>query len=97
METILAHAQQLVYTLMSLMQSVYQRQNLEAMLGLFLSANGKPLPEHSQNKSASALSRFLNVYAWSTRSCIRQTREQVLQQMLRACPKGMHTISTGDN
>ncbi|QXE26221.1 hypothetical protein B6N60_04952 [Richelia sinica FACHB-800] len=88
METILAHAQQLVYTLMSLMPSVYQRQNLEAMLGLFLEANGKPLPEHSQNKSASALSRFLNVYAWSTRSCIRKTREQVLQQMLRECPKG---------
>lgn len=88
MENILAHAQQLVYTLMSLMPSVYQRQNLEAMLGLFLEANGKPLPEHSQNKSASALSRFLNVYAWSTRSCIRQTREQVLQQMLRQCPQG---------
>jgi hypothetical protein len=36
METILAHAQQLVYTLLSLMPSQYQRDNLEAMLGLFL-------------------------------------------------------------
>lgn len=88
MENILAHAQQLVYTLMSLMPSLYQRQNLEAMLGLFLEASGKPLPEHSQNKSASALSRFLNVYTWSTRSCIRKTREQILQQMLSECPKG---------
>ena len=50
------------------MPSRYQQQNLEAMLGLFLEAQGKPLPEHSISKSASALSRFLNIYDWSTRS-----------------------------
>ncbi len=33
MEAILAHAQQLVYTLLSLMPSQYQRDNLQAMLG----------------------------------------------------------------
>ncbi|BAZ20288.1 hypothetical protein NIES4073_11640 [Kalymmatonema gypsitolerans NIES-4073] len=43
METILAHAQRLVYTLLSLMPSVYQQENLEAMLGLFLQAQGYPL------------------------------------------------------
>ena len=36
MDSILTHAQQLVYTLISLMASVYQGENLEAMLGLFL-------------------------------------------------------------
>jgi hypothetical protein len=88
MEKILAHAQQLVYTLISLMPSLYQRQNLEAMLGLFLEGSGKPLPQYSQNKSASALSRFLNVYSWSTRSCIRKTRERIVEQMVSECPKG---------
>ena len=47
MVSILAHAQQLVYTLLSLMPSQYQRENLEAMLGLFLEAQGHPLPQHS--------------------------------------------------
>lgn len=88
MESILAHAQELVYTLLSLMPSQYQRDNLEAMLGLFLEAQGSPLPQRSQTKSASALSRFLNIYAWSTRKIIRTTREQVLKEILSQCPKG---------
>lgn len=71
MESILALALGLVYTLLSLMPSIYQRNNLEAMLALFLEAHGHPLPEHCKTKSASALSRFLNVYDWSTRSVIR--------------------------
>ena len=77
METILAHAQQLVYTLLSLMPSEYQRDNLQAMLGLFLEAQGHPLPQHSKTKSASALSRFLNIYSWSTRKLIRTTGDYV--------------------
>ena len=88
METILAHAQQLVYTLLSLMPSQYQRDNLQAMLGLFLEAQGHPLPQHSKTKSASALSRFLNIYSWSTRKLIRITRDYILQQILSDCPKG---------
>ncbi|MBV8883825.1 MAG: hypothetical protein JO235_07470 [Chroococcidiopsidaceae cyanobacterium CP_BM_RX_35] len=43
MEAILANAQQLVHILLSLIPSIYQRENLEAMLGLFLSAQGYPL------------------------------------------------------
>ncbi len=58
METILAHAQELVSTLSSLMPTPYQKDNLEAMLALFLEAQGHPLPEHSKTKSASALSAF---------------------------------------
>ncbi|MBW4502753.1 MAG: transposase [Scytonema hyalinum WJT4-NPBG1] len=70
------------------MPSTYQQQNLEAMLGLFLQAQGYPLPEHSKSKSASALSRFLNIYNWSTRKIIRTTRQQILKQILSECPKG---------
>ena len=88
MVSILAHAQGLVYTLLSLMPSQYQRDSLEAMLGLFLEAKGYPLPEHSKSKSAPALSRFLNIYDWSTRSVIRATRASIIQEILSQCPKG---------
>ena len=88
METILAHAQQLVYILLSLMPSEYQRDNLETLLGLFLQAQGHPLPQHSKTKSASALSRFLNVNPWSTRQLIRTARSAVLKQILSDCPRG---------
>jgi hypothetical protein len=88
MVSILAHAQQLVYTLVSLMPSVYQRENLEAMLGLFLEAQGHPLPQHSKAKSASALSRFLNIHRWSTQQVIRTTRNYLLKQILSECPQG---------
>ena len=82
METLLAHAQGLVYTLLDLMPSHYQRDSLQALLGLFLQAQGHPLPQQCKTKSASALSRFLNVYPWSTRRLIRSTRSFVLQQIL---------------
>lgn len=73
METILAYAQQLVYILLSLMPSQYQKDNLQTMLGLFLEVQGHPLPQHSRAKSASTLSRFLNINTWSTRKLIRTT------------------------
>ena len=62
----------------------YQQDNLEAMLGLFLEAQGHPLPEHSKTKSASALSRFLNINHWSTRGMISIIRNQILEVVLRA-------------
>ncbi len=83
----LAHAQDLVYSLKQLMPTPYQKQNLEAMLGLFLEAQGHP-PEHSKIKSASALSRFLNINPWSTREIIRTVRNHALKQVLSECPKG---------
>ena len=70
------------------MPSAYQRENFEAMLGLFLEARGYPLPQHSKAKSPSALSRFLNIYDWSTRKIIRTTRQYILKQILSQCPKG---------
>lgn len=79
----LAHAQELVYTLKELMPTQYQKDNLEVMLGLFLEAQGHPLPEHSQTKSPSALSRFLNINPWSTRDMIRTVRNHILQTVLK--------------
>ncbi|KAB8315282.1 hypothetical protein SD81_035615 [Tolypothrix campylonemoides VB511288] len=87
----LAHAQKLVYTLKELMPTSYQKDNLEAMLGLFLEAQGHPLPEHSQTKSPSALSRFLNINPWSTRDMIRTVRNYVVETVLKVfseCGKG---------
>jgi hypothetical protein len=78
----LAHAQNLVYNLRELMPTQYQKENLEAMLALFLEAQGHPLPEHSQTKSASALSRFMNINPWSTRGLIRIARKETLEQVL---------------
>ncbi|MCA6589721.1 MAG: hypothetical protein IM531_00715 [Pseudanabaena sp. M090S1SP1A06QC] len=40
--------------------SVYQKASLNAILGIFLEAQGHPYPEHTEVKSATALSRFLN-------------------------------------
>ncbi|UBF25990.1 hypothetical protein K9N68_31390 [Kovacikia minuta CCNUW1] len=75
METILQHAQALVYSLLCLMPSADQKASLKALLGLFLDAQGHALPAHTCVKSASALSRFLNHYRWSTRQVIRTTRQ----------------------
>ena len=77
----LQHAQTLVYSLVGLMPSVYQKASLKAVLGLFLDAQGHALPEHTSVKSASALSRFCNRYGWSTRQVIRTTRAAVLDQL----------------
>ncbi|MDX2243217.1 MAG: transposase [Leptolyngbyaceae cyanobacterium bins.302] len=81
METIVQHAQGLVYSLLCLMPSEYQQASLKALLGLFLEAQGHPLPQQTQLKSTSSLSRFLNHYLWSTRAVIRTTRQAMLQQV----------------
>ena len=82
MKPILAHAQGLVYTLLSLMPTPHQRDSLQALLGLFLQAQGHPLPQYSKAKSPSALSRFLNCYPWSTQQLIRTTRQMALERIL---------------
>ena len=85
---ILAHAQDLIYQLLDGMPSAYQRQSLKALLELFLRAQGRPQPEHSQLKSASALSRFLTVYRWSVRHMIRQVRQAIRNELKRYRPRG---------
>ncbi|WP_240519023.1 transposase [Leptolyngbya sp. BC1307] len=63
------------------MPSVYQKASLKAVLGLFLDAQGHALPEHTQIKSASSLSRFFNRYRWPTRQVIRTARAAILEQL----------------
>ena len=86
MESIVEYAQELVYSLLCLMPTVYQKASFNALMGLFLEALGHALPQHTQVKSASSLSRFLNHYGWSTRSVIRTTRQAVLQQIAHHPP-----------
>jgi hypothetical protein len=86
MQTIVEYAQKLVYSLQCLMPSMYQKASLNALLGLFLEAQGHPLPQHTQLKSASSLSRFLNLYTWSTRGVIRATRGAILNQIAQRRP-----------
>jgi len=87
METIVVHAQSLVYSLLCLMPSLYQKGSLNALFGLFLEAMGHPLPQSTQVKSASSLSRFLNHYSWSTRSVIRATRHAIFAQLTQHRPR----------
>lgn len=86
MQTILQHAQELVYTLLELMPSVYQKASLNALLGLFLETQGHALPQHTPVKSASSLSRFLNRYGWSTRQVIRAVRQATMAQIAKHPP-----------
>ena len=60
----------------------YQRASFQALLGLFLRGNGQPYLRHSHGKSASALSRFLNHYNYSSSSLIRLTRQAALNSLL---------------
>lgn len=82
----------LVYELLELMPSPYQRASLKAMLPLFLSAQGLALPEHAGYKSPSALSRFLNLYHWPTTSVIRTLRRELLKILLERCKVGRRPI-----
>ncbi len=74
------------------MPSPYQRASLKAMLVLFLQARGLALPEHASHKSASALSRFLNLYGWPTTSVIRALRRGILQVLLERRKAGRRPI-----
>ncbi len=68
------HAQALVYRLLTLMPSAHMRATLQCLLALFLESQ-RPRPQHSQTKSAAALSRFLNRYGWPTGRAMRATRQ----------------------
>lgn len=79
MRPLAPQAQALVNTLKTIMPSVYQQESLQALLGLFLEAQGSPLPPQSKIKSQSAISRFLNEYKWSTRRVILSVRQAALK------------------
>lgn len=89
MNLILPCAQAILYTLLDLMPSPYQRLSLQASLAIFFEpSNGKMLPEHSVIKSPAALSRFLNRYGWPTRAVIRATRQQIVLQLNQVAKMG---------
>ncbi|MEL7085903.1 MAG: IS701 family transposase, partial [Cyanobacteria bacterium J06597_1] len=88
MSDLLAPAQALLISVLAVMPSHYQRDSLQALLGLFLEAKGTPYPEHSHLKSSSALSRFLNRYSWPTRRVVRLVRRRVVAHLLAQRPKG---------
>lgn len=92
MNPITTHARKLVYDLLNLMPSAHQRASLKTMLALFLRARGMALPEHAQRKSASALSRFLNLYDWPTRAAIRTLRREVSKTLLERRKAGRRPI-----
>jgi hypothetical protein len=82
----------LIGVLIGLMPSPYQKQNIQAALALFLEAQGKPLPAHTQIKSPSALSRFYNVYLWSVRKDIRSVHKAALEQLLSLAGAGRRPV-----
>ena len=91
--TILPYAQLILYTLLELMPSPYQKLSLQASLALFMEPkNGQMLPEHGVIKSPAALSRFFNEYGWPTRAVIRATRQHILKQLSHYTAKGKKTL-----
>ncbi len=80
-------ARQLVYDLKQAMPSADQRESFESLLSLFLQATGNIRLSHSEGKSASSLSRFLNHYTWSSKQLWGQLRRLQLEQLLR-CGRG---------
>lgn len=96
MLNLIKYAQTLVYSVLGLMPSQYQRRSLEALLGLMLEAKGQALPEHSRLVSSSSLSRFLNHYHWSTRAVIRAVRREIITQVKAqdryGCPPVLQVI-----
>jgi hypothetical protein len=87
-QTLAVTAQVLVYSLLGLMPSSYQRESFQALLGMFWEGQGKAHLQNSTIKSASALSRFLNHYQWNTRGVIQAVRATIIEQLLTDAPRG---------
>ncbi|MGK0617278.1 transposase [Meiothermus cerbereus] len=81
-------AQVLLSRILALLPSPYLRDSLKALLLLLLQGHGKARPQHSQTKSPSALSRFLNLYPWPTRALIRLTRREAEKALEGARRRG---------
>ncbi|AEV17319.1 hypothetical protein TCCBUS3UF1_p220 (plasmid) [Thermus sp. CCB_US3_UF1] len=80
-------AQYLLSAILALLPSPHLQESLKALLLLLLQGHGKARPQHSQTKSASALSRFFNRYAWPTRTLIRLARREAEKALDRARPR----------
>jgi hypothetical protein len=62
METIVEHAQLLVYSLLALMPTVYQKDSFKAVMGLFLSPQGHAFPHHTQVSSTTLFDIGLTLF-----------------------------------
>lgn len=78
-------AQRLFSLVLALLPSGYQKQSLRALMALLLQGEGIARAGHSEHKSGSALSRFLKVYGWNTRSLIGVVRKRVLAYLEQRC------------
>lgn len=76
------HARGLFCTLVSLFATSYQQESFRTLMALFLRGDGHPHPSRATSKSESALSRFLNRYAWSARALTRHTRAAAITSLL---------------
>lgn len=76
------HAHHLYCQLQQLFTNPHHQSSFQALLALFLKADGRPQPHHATSKSASALSRFLNQYPWPDRHLIRTTRKALITSLL---------------
>jgi hypothetical protein len=87
--SILPYAQIIMYTLLELMPSPYQRLSLQASLAMFFEpATGAKLPDACVIKSPSAVSRFLNEYDWPTLAVMRAARQEIRKQLMKCAFKG---------
>ena len=75
-------AQNLVYELKEQIPTVNQKSSLESILALFLAATGNIRIDHSEGKSASSLSRYLNKYRWSTKALWASIRRHQMETLL---------------
>ena len=70
------------------MPTIHQQETFQTILGSFLEATGIACASNTKLKSASATSRFLNIYNWATRKLITVLRKWVLAQILSYKTKG---------
>jgi hypothetical protein len=75
------HARGLFCTLVDLYASSCQQESFKVLMALFLRGDGRPHPTYASGKSASALSRFLNRYAWSARALTRHVRSAAISSL----------------
>jgi hypothetical protein len=76
------HARGLFCTLVGLFATSYQQESFKALMASFLKGDGCPHPSRASGKSESALSRFLNRYAWNARALTRHVRGAAISSLL---------------
>ena len=74
-------ARTLFNTTQALFTTHYQRRSYQTLIAGFLDATGNPRPSTATDKSAAALSRFLNRYSWNARHLIRIVRAAIQKRV----------------